>query len=157
MGLLRKIVLAFVLLLLPGAALAAHPALIPLPVSVEWHSGALPITAATVVQGDGAAAPTAAFLAQSLGLKTGARGKIQLRLIPASQLPNPEGYRLRVTSKQALVEASDPRGLFYGAETLRQLITETKGRRAIAGATIADAPRFAWRGLLIDVSRHCFG
>ena len=71
------------------------------------------------------------------------KGKIRLRLVPATaDLANPEAYRLRVTAKAATITASDPKGLFYGAQTLRQLVTESAGRRAIAAATIADAPRF---------------
>jgi hexosaminidase len=150
---------AFALIaMLSNVALAARPALIPMPVSVEWQSGALQLTTTTIVEGDGAAAPTAAYLAQILGLKAGAKGKIRLRLVPATaDLANPEAYRLRVTAKAATITASDPKGLFYGAQTLRQLVTQSAGRRAIAAAEIADAPRFPWRGLLIDVSRHFFG
>src|SRR5205085_1897260 len=117
----------------------ARPALIPMPLSVQWHSGALPVSAATIVQGDAAAAPTAAWLARELGLKTGAKGKIRLRLVPATaDLANPEAYRLSVTPKAATISASDPKGLFYGAQTLRQLVTDYHGKRSIAAADIAD-------------------
>jgi hexosaminidase len=156
MTLLRLYLVALAGLLLPAAAFA-KPALIPMPVSVEWQAGALPLTAATTVQGDGAAAPTAAFLARPLGLKTGAKGAIRLELVPAAAIANPEGYRLKVTRKGATITASDPRGLFYGAQTLLQLVGDDHGKRSIAAAKISDAPRFAWRALLIDVSRHFFG
>ena len=157
MKLQRRLLIALLLILAPTVALA-QPALIPMPVSVEWHSGALPVTSATIVQGDGAAAPTAAWLARELGVKTGAKGKIRLRLVPATpHLANPEAYRLSVTPQAATISASDPKGLFYGAQTLRQLVTDNHGGRSIAAADISDAPRFAWRALLIDVSRHFFG
>lgn len=59
---------------------------------------------------------------------------------------------------EALVQASDARGLFYGVQTLRQLIgNETGGTRAVPAVDISDAPRFRWRGLLIDLGRHFFG
>ena len=60
--------------------------------------------------------------------------------------------------KEVRIEASDPRGLFYGAQTLRQLVTTGVRRpRSVPAVDISDAPRFRWRGLLIDVGRHFFG
>ena len=55
------------------------------------------------------------------------------------------------------IAASGDAGLFYGAVTLWRLMTSEPGRRgavALAPMTIADAPRFAWRGLLLDSARH---
>jgi hexosaminidase len=114
----------------------------------------------TVVEGRGASQPTAAYLLQALGLKGGGRGSslIRLSLVPRSKIENPEGYHLRAEGTQVLIEASDPRGLFYGTQTLRQLIeTKPGGARFVAAADIHDAPRFRWRGLLIDLGRHFFG
>jgi hexosaminidase len=148
------------LLLWPCAAAAAtHPALIPMPKSVSWQDGSVAIGSSTVVDGRGAAAPTAAYLARELGLKESRRGasSIRLSLVPASKIANPEGYHLRASGKDVLIEASDPRGLFYGAQTLRQLVTGAKGARSIPAVEISDAPRFRWRGLLVDLGRHFFG
>jgi len=153
---LRLYLFALLVLLVPDVAFAA-PALIPMPVSVQWHSGTLPISASTMVQGDGAAAPTATYLARTLGVRTGAKGSIKLRLVSAADIPNPEGYRLSVTPKGATISASDAAGLFYGSQTLLQLVADDHGKRSIAAAEIADAPRFQWRAILIDVSRHFFG
>jgi hexosaminidase len=73
-------------------------------------------------------------------------------------MPGPEAYHLRAAGKEILIEASDPRGLFYGAQTLRQLVTSrADGVRTVPNVDIRDAPRFAWRGLLIDEGRHFFG
>ena len=139
---------------LAGAAFAS-PALIPLPSSVSWREGAIPIDAATSVEGRGKAAATAGYLARELGLTRPARGAshIRLSLVSARKIANPEGYRLRATGNEVLIEASDPRGLFYGAQTLRQLVTNG----TISSVDIRDAPRFRWRGLLIDEGRHFFG
>jgi hexosaminidase len=81
-----------------------------------------------------------------------------LSLVSSSKISNPEGYHLRAAGKSVLIEASDPRGLFYGAQTLLQL-SEAKpgGVRSVEAADINDAPRFRWRGLLIDLGRHFFG
>jgi hexosaminidase len=143
---------ALFLLALVAVPASAAPALIPMPVSMTAHDGQFQLTNSTIVEGKGEAAPTAAYLANSLGLQSGARGTIRLKLVSKSALPNPEAYRLSVTPREVRIEASDPRGLFYGAQTLRQLVDN----RSIAAVEITDAPRFKWRGLLIDVARHFF-
>lgn len=141
------------------AAPVSPPPLIPLPASVEWRQGAVPINADTSVQAAGDAKATGTYLEQALGLRTGASGgsHIRLSLIPASAAAGPEAYHLRVSGKEVLIEASDPRGLFYGVQTLRQLVTGKPGSLRVPDVEIRDAPRFRWRGLLIDESRHFFG
>ncbi|MCX7018927.1 MAG: beta-N-acetylhexosaminidase [bacterium] len=69
-----------------------------------------------------------------------------------------EGYELR-TGPGVTIEASGGAGFFYGAQTLRQMLTRdaATGKPAIpVGITIMDEPRFAWRGLMIDCCRHFF-
>ncbi len=158
MHFVRRLAIILTLGLPTGPALA-HPALIPLPSAMTWHEGSVAITADTTVEGRGQAATTADYLVEALGLKEGGRAasRIRLSLVPAGKVPNPEGYRLRAAGKEVLIEASDPRGLFYGAQTLRQLVTTESGSRSVPWVEINDAPRFRWRGLLIDVGRHFFG
>ncbi|HEY1200012.1 MAG TPA: family 20 glycosylhydrolase, partial [Niastella sp.] len=75
-----------------------------------------------------------------------------------------EGYILDVTGTGVQVTANDAAGLFYGVQTLIQLLpkeieSQTVVKKAswvIPGAHITDYPRFAWRGLMFDVSRHFF-
>ncbi|HMP75729.1 MAG TPA: beta-N-acetylhexosaminidase [Kiritimatiellia bacterium] len=77
----------------------------------------------------------------------------------------PEAYRLRVTRERVVVEANDAAGAFYAVQTLRQLAPEAlwagrplvMGRPFLPGVEIEDAPRFRWRGLMIDESRHFIG
>ena len=143
-----------------GAASPSRPALIPLPTSVTWHDGAVSLSPGMAIEAKGAAAPTAAFLSQSLGIKPGKGGssRIRLALVPAEKMPGPEAYHLRAGGNEILIEASDPRGLFYGVQTLRQLATTSSDNvRTVPGVEIRDAPRFTWRGLLIDEGRHFFG
>lgn len=142
-----------------SAATPSRPALIPMPDSVKWHDGNVPISADTVVIGSGNAASTAAYLAKSLGLKHSGHGSSRIRfsLVPAGKIAGPEAYRLRAAGKDVLIEASDPRGLFYGAQTLRQLVTGEGTSRVVPAVDISDSPRFRWRGLLIDEGRHFFG
>lgn len=143
------------ILLMSGNTVSAHPALIPMPSSVTWTDGSLTLGADTVVDGRGQAASTAAFLARALGLRQGKGGgsRIRLALVPAARIPSPEAYHLRSRDKDVIIEASDPRGLFYGAQTLRQLVAD----RSVPFVDISDTPRFRWRSLLIDLGRHFFG
>ncbi|MEO7121181.1 MAG: family 20 glycosylhydrolase, partial [Ginsengibacter sp.] len=75
-----------------------------------------------------------------------------------------EGYYLKVTPKNITIEANEPAGLFYGAQTLIQLFPkEIESANPVANikweipcVNITDYPRFGWRGLMFDVSRHFF-
>ena len=151
--------------------LAPAPQLIPAPDRLEPTG--LPVTlttSSTLAAGDGLATP-AARLREALGLPLPESGDtrdghttdgdpaVSLELDDA--LP-PEGYRLVVDgSSQPSVRISggDPAGVFYGVQTLRQLMEP--GRLAMAdmpvdlpGVQIEDAPAFGWRGLMVDVGRH---
>ncbi|WP_432133296.1 MULTISPECIES: beta-N-acetylhexosaminidase [unclassified Streptomyces] len=76
----------------------------------------------------------------------------------------PEAYRLAVTAGRGVeIRGGDPAGVFWGAQTLRQLLGPEVFRRAavrpgrrhvLARQVVEDAPRFRWRGLLLDVARH---
>ena len=68
-----------------------------------------------------------------------------------------EDYHLSVTSDGVLIEAATPNGLFYGIQTLIQLMPSTPKQAAeiiLPGVEIKDSPRFSWRGIQLDVSRH---
>ena len=68
-----------------------------------------------------------------------------------------EAYNLTVSPKEVLLEASSPSGLFYGVQTLLQLMPPIKQKLSevvIPAVVIKDTPRFAWRGLHLDVGRH---
>jgi hexosaminidase len=67
-----------------------------------------------------------------------------------------ECYRLEVDKKGVVIEGSET-GVFYGIQTLIQLLpTEQTGKLTLPYVSIKDKPRFAYRGLLLDVSRHFF-
>lgn len=75
-----------------------------------------------------------------------------------------EGYTLRVSPGQVMIAANQPQGLFYGIQTMMQLLPPTIGSHTVIKNTpwkvpcvnITDYPRFGWRGLMLDVSRHFF-
>ncbi len=86
-----------------------------------------------------------------------------ISLVNDKSIPE-EGYRLSVSKKGVSLMASKPAGIFYGLQTLYQLLPKnivSKQRIQIDGLqvpvlTIEDHPRFGWRGLMLDVSRHFF-
>ncbi|MGW7516016.1 family 20 glycosylhydrolase [Streptomyces sp. NPDC054796] len=74
-----------------------------------------------------------------------------------------EGYRLDVSRKAAVISAPTGAGLFHGVQTLRQLLpaevesrSERPGPWQVAGGTVTDRPRYAYRSAMLDVSRHFF-
>lgn len=66
-----------------------------------------------------------------------------------------EGYLLSVSAKGISIRAVTPQGIFYGIQSLVQLIPVNDNKK-VQAAEISDEPRFAWRGILFDVSRHFF-
>jgi hexosaminidase len=93
-----------------------------------------------------------------------ARGASQDRSIALAITPTlvaTDGYKLQITPTQVRISASNANGLFNGIQTLRQLLPVSVEHRAAVGrrlwlpaAEVADWPRFQWRGMMIDVSRH---
>ncbi|MDR1436693.1 MAG: beta-N-acetylhexosaminidase [Candidatus Symbiothrix sp.] len=76
-------------------------------------------------------------------------------------ITNREGYKLSVRKNLISLEAQTPQGIFYGMQTLRQLLPSQIERPYLSNVAwtvpcleIEDAPRFAYRGLMLDVSRH---
>ena len=95
----------------------------------------------------------------------GEGGTVRLRVCGATRARlGPEGHVLEVTEHGVRIDGGSPAGVFWGAQTLRQLLGPAAYRRAgrtpegtgwsVPAAHIEDAPRFAWRGYLLDVARH---
>src|SRR5438270_1595030 len=146
-------------MLVPGMSRAGALALIPWPRTVIEADGAFRLTEHTTISYPETAAPSAALLMERLHLRRGdaAGGAVALRIDPAAGT-GAEGYRLIVEPGGIAIDADTGRGLFYGVETLLQLVPSTCGMPCLIPAVrIEDAPRFEWRGLLVDVSRHFFG
>ena len=160
------------------AAHAGLPAVIPLPQEMTLRDGAFKLAANTPVHADSASRETANFLTAGLrpatgySLKTGTAasigtplpGGILLTTQNADTNLGPEGYELTVAPDAIVVRASTQAGLFYGVQTLLQLlppeIFSTNLVKDVAWQVpcvqIKDWPRFKWRGFMLDVSRHFF-
>jgi hexosaminidase len=147
--------------------------LIPQPVEIQRTGGAFQLTGSSSLSfSDPDCRSIAELLAKKLNIPTGflirtkqgTSGSIQLNLnkIPVDKLGK-EGYTLISSSKGIIITANEPAGLFYAGQTLMQLLpkeieskTTVKGKWIIPGVKITDYPRFAWRGIMLDVSRNFF-
>jgi hexosaminidase len=86
----------------------------------------------------------------------GKENKISLALVTDDKL-GPEGYNLRISEREIAIEGAQPAGVFYGIQTLRQLMANSRsGEWQVAAGTISDKPNFEWRGSMLDVARHFF-
>ncbi|MEZ0471412.1 family 20 glycosylhydrolase [Luteimonas salinilitoris] len=142
---------------------AAVPSLVPLPAMLDTRDGEFGLDQDTpVFAADETAVAAAQRFAElagrthalpldvTTGIDTGQRGVFFV--IDASQAgESPESYALEVSPRNVRVTAGDARGLFHGATTLWQLL-DAEGR--LPAVRIEDAPRFGWRGLMLDSARH---
>jgi hexosaminidase len=157
---------------LGAVAATPVPDLMPLPASISWGDGKLPIDSTFRVSAAGCQDPrltaAAARLPGRLTRQTGipmapAVGDASTATLaiecesPGEKVQSPredESYRLDVTPQRARIAASTPVGALHGIETFLQLVSPGPGGFAVPALRIEDKPRFAWRGLMIDVSRH---
>ncbi len=175
---MKSICLAFLICINLSAFSQSSPgiALIPQPVSLEKQNGSFELPdQLTIHAGTNAELKRLANgLAERIGMATDKKvtvsettsaqpGGISLLLVTNKSIPA-EGYQLNVTSTNVVLEAAEPAGVFYGIQTLLQLLPkeiESKSKADIAkweipAVKISDHPRFGWRGLMLDVSRHFF-
>ena len=151
-----------------GMCFHAHPILaqsvIPVPLKMEQGTGSFLLSEKTRLytnlQGGEAKLWENYLKALPVQLKE-ARKKDRKQMLfllitpKTPQLPSPESYTLSVTPQQILIRATSGAGLFYGMQTLLQLAQPSgAGSYSIASVEIEDTPRFAYRGLMLDVSRH---
>lgn len=95
----------------------------------------------------------------SLGVKPGNSGSLRLSIHVGKDpaylsVDAREGYDLKVTATGITLSADGPAGVIYGFATLLQMIDTHGGTPTLELGHVADAPRFKWRGLMFDVSRH---
>ena len=146
---------------------------LPQPASIEARSGTFSVDADTPILVPGGDADArrigellSGYLQQVRGLKLAVRagqgeavgpGAITLAIDPKAGGAGDEGYELDVSSQGIRIAARAPAGLYYGAVTLWQLLTPDSGQGPpppVPAVHIVDSPRFAWRGLMLDVSRQ---
>ncbi|MGX6602295.1 beta-N-acetylhexosaminidase [Micromonosporaceae bacterium Da 78-11] len=134
---------------------------IPLPASVRPDpAGDFLILAGTAVSAAPQAAGVAGYLAELLRAATGhpipvGAGDSAIRVLIEESDQNPESYRLDIAADGVTLSAPTEQGLHAGVQTLRQLLPLT-GEVVLPGGRIVDEPRFAYRGVMLDVARHFF-
>lgn len=82
----------------------------------------------------------------------------EIRLVIDPEIPSAEGYRISVGKKLIIVAGKTSAGVFYGIQTIRKsLPVQSSGEQVVMPAVkIADSPRFGYRGMMLDCSRHFF-
>ena len=151
-----------------GMCFHAHPILaqsvIPVPLKMEQGTGSFLLSEKTKLytnlQGGEAELWENYLKALPVQLKE-ARMKDRKQMLfllitpKTPQLPSPESYTLSVTPQRIEIRATSGAGLFYGMQTLLQLMQPAStGSYSVPSVEIEDTPRFAYRGLMLDVSRH---
>ncbi|WP_316810650.1 beta-N-acetylhexosaminidase [Pedobacter heparinus] len=176
---MKPIILFQVLVLLVSNCYSqkAPVSIIPQPVSLETTAGKFRLGQNTVIQinsDNDELRRVAAYLSAKLSGPTGylmpvkivklfSKNNIHLTLSGGNKGIK-EGYELNVTASGVSLTADSGAGLFYGVQTLIQLLpAEIESKKKISnlswtipGVKIKDYPRFGWRGILFDVTRHFF-
>jgi hexosaminidase len=170
---MRTLLLLSAVLSLPVAVSAQNQAqlnLMPMPASVQPGTGQLPITQSFSIAVTGSQDATldsevqrfTTQLSRQTGIpfrpNPGAAPTLQIHADrgrdPVQKLGEDESYELTVADSGAKLSAPTPLGIMHGLQTFLQLVQVTPNGFAVPVVTIKDQPRFPWRGLLIDVSRH---
>ena len=164
--------IAAVAFLLPNTAMGqkADFNVIPMPQKVEMASAASPFvlnakTCISIANNSADMKRNANMLAMYIEEQTGirpvvgkaAKGAAAIVLSIDKSVKNAEGYKINVANGNITISGSTAAGVFYGIQTLRKSLPVVKGTASqveIPAVNISDAPRFAYRGTHLDVSRH---
>ncbi|GAA4295174.1 beta-N-acetylhexosaminidase [Aestuariibaculum suncheonense] len=144
--------------------------IIPKPVSQKILKGRFLVDGDAKITCDESLENEADYLSEILGLAIGKKvpidfkekeGNIILKL--DDQISNEEGYELTVSYRDIVISGKSATGVFYGIQTLKQLIPTTIDKNGaleetitIPAVNIADSPRYKYRGMHLDVARHFF-
>ncbi len=163
----KKIALISLILFHVIQVYAQNLAIIPKPAEISLGSGNFVLDKSCSIQFDDTnkeVSRIASFFADylknvyNLKLETSPGEKhIRFSLLKNANLGK-EGYLLKVSEQSIIIVASEANGLFYGMQTLKQLLPPDaiNGKLEIPVTDIKDEPRFAWRGNMLDVGRHFF-
>ncbi|MFM2241863.1 MAG: hypothetical protein RLZ97_718 [Verrucomicrobiota bacterium] len=144
-------------------ALAESLPIIPKPAVEERLEGNFLIEGGTVVRFDSRLREEAGLFAADLGKRLGREVKTfdeRLRILTPSAIHldlaeggAAEGYTIKITPQAAIIKGSDAAGAFYGTRSIMQLIPPGDDP-SLPACRVQDAPRFGWRGMMLDVGRH---
>lgn len=144
-------------------------AIIPKPLVMEPQKGRFLINDKTAITGDDNLKNEGDFLAELLSLAlpqevqfSSANSKANIHLKTDPSIENEEGYELHVSYDKIEIIGKNGKGVFYGIQTLRQLMplegtsSDNNNELTIPAVVIKDSPRFVYRGMHLDVARHFF-
>ena len=150
----------------PSEACAQAPLLVPLPREASFGVGVLALRSTIAIGArDANERNVASFIAAALhsrgigaSIVPGAQAvTVHLSDRAADPILGSEGYRLRVDRSGIAIAANSGAGLFYGFQTLDQIMPFGHGTISLPFTLVVDWPRYRWRGIHLDVSRHFFG
>ena len=150
------------------AQVTADYQVVPLPDQIVMQKGkpfVLDKNTVIIADNDGAMTRNAQFLQEYIRTNTGievqmgsgkVKNAITLRL--DQTVPSKDGYRVSISQKGISISGATPAGVFYGVQMLRKALPCDSVREQVIlpAATIADSPRFGYRGMHLDVCRHFF-
>ena len=170
-GVVKGLLPFYLFVLLPLSAQAGDYNIVPLPQSIALQKGE-PFTLDATVQ---ILAPSALqqeaeflqfYLRDMVGLdfsvvQKRAKKVRYIELAVSPKVTSKEGYVLTVGSKGVTLQGGSAAGVFYGIQTLRKSFANTSSASLLQmfqlpAAVITDTPRFSWRGMHLDCSRHFF-
>ncbi|TWO31106.1 beta-N-acetylhexosaminidase [Seonamhaeicola sediminis] len=143
--------------------------IIPKPTSLQFMDGKFLVNSKTKIVVDSILENEGVYLAEILNRlssydissQTEGSGNIELRL--DDSIKNEEGYTLSVTHKKIVISGKSSKGVFYGIQSLLQLLSPSKDSNnyaqneiTIPAVEIIDSPRYVYRGMHLDVARHMF-
>lgn len=164
----QKAILMVAVILLSTAVKSQKPAIIPQPAEIKAEIGNFEITTKAGLKfdkGNRDLKRIAGFLNDHLKqyyklelLPTESNNDVIQLKLAASESLGKEGYRLNIGKSGIVITASAPNGIFYGMQTLKQLMPVDTATATISVpfVKIEDKPRFSWRGMLLDCGRHFF-
>ncbi|MBR6656215.1 MAG: beta-N-acetylhexosaminidase [Alistipes sp.] len=166
---MRKLLLLFVALATSLSVMAAECVIVPRPVSFEPQKGKMTLNSKSVVYvADKSLVRPAtlfcSYVAAEKGLQLSVvenlpKGKGVISLSIDKSLAQEE-YQLDVTKKGIVIKGGSEQGVFYGLQSLRQVVFHSKGNAkkvSVECVTVKDKPHFGYRGGMLDVCRYFFG
>ena len=134
------------------------PPIFPTPKENEKYDGVLELNGAPVIIASPKLKNEAAFatkIFQTSFSKAGTKQSIKLEIAKLAKQTSPDAYELDITPKGIKITGNSPSGVYYGLQSLRQLLPNTKADKfELPALKIVDAPDFEYRGLLVDVARN---